>query len=92
MALWRNFRDDCFFERDELDPALLARVAELEAKTLERLKLAGAEVERVSFAKNKVIDPRSNELEIILRSRGEGRKGGRIACSRAGETLRVMTP
>jgi len=92
MALWHNFQDDWFFEAHELDDALLARVAELEARTLERLKLAGAKIDRVTFSKNKVSDPLSHQLEITVRIEGEDNKGGWIAYGREGEVLHVMTP
>ena len=92
MALWHNFQDDWFFEASELDDALLARLPELKARTLERLKLAGGKVDRVTFSKNKVIDPRSSELQITVRIEGDDNKGGWIAYSRAGEVLHVMTP
>ena len=92
MALWHNFQDDWFFEAGELDDALLARLPELKARTLERLKLAGGKVDRVTFSKNKVIDPRSSRLQITVRIEGDDNKGGWIAYGREGEVLRVMTP
>ncbi|HKO07603.1 MAG TPA: hypothetical protein VJ487_07800 [Alphaproteobacteria bacterium] len=92
MALWHNFQDDWFFEAREIDDALLARVAELKERTLERLKLAGGKVDRITFSKNKVFDPLSRQLQIIIRIEGDDGKGGWIAYSREGEVLHVMTP
>ncbi len=91
-ALWHGYGDDWFFEADELDDAVLGRLPELTAETLARLKIAGGKVDRITFSRNKVFDPASTALQIVIRVEGDDRKGGWVAYGLAGNVLHVMTP
>ena len=92
MALWRNYNEDWFFEAQDVDAALLARLPALEEEAVARLKLPGGKVARITFSKNKVFDPASRELQIIVRVEDEGGKGGSIAYGREGEIRHLTAP
>ncbi len=91
-TFYRNLQDASFFDLDEVEPALLQRLAELEKSALLRLKMPGGKIEGITLCRQQKMQPLSPKLTIQIKAQDADGKSGWVSYDLQGNFVHIMTP
>ncbi|MFZ0943356.1 MAG: hypothetical protein WB930_01840 [Syntrophobacteraceae bacterium] len=88
---YRGLKPESFFDLDEIEAALPPMLAQLEKTTLERLKITGGKIERITIAKHQKMQPVNPNVTIEIRAQSAD-KNGWVTFDMQGKVVSAMTP
>jgi hypothetical protein len=86
---YEGLRPDWLFTIVELEP-VLPRLEELQRKTLERLRLSGGTIERVTFFRHSIFYPKNRKLLVEVRVENPSQENGRVVFDLQGAVVDVV--
>ncbi|MGA2404138.1 MAG: hypothetical protein ABSG91_20930 [Syntrophobacteraceae bacterium] len=88
---YRGVKAESFFDLDEIEAALLPKLSQMEKTTLERLKIPGGKIERITIAKHPKMQPVNPKVTVEIRVEND-EKNGRVTFDLQGNVVSMMTP
>ena len=89
---YRALTDASFFDLDEIAAALPPKLAELEKAAIDRLKMPGGKVEKVTVTCQPKMQPPTAKVTVQIDVKGGDDKSGWVSYDLNGNVVHVMTP
>jgi hypothetical protein len=94
VAQWQSwhYKEDWLFDLSELGTDTAQLLTGLEAKTLDRFKLPGGKIERITISKNKLSKPQNKNVLYEVRVEGDRSRSGWVIYDTRGTVVEVTAP
>jgi hypothetical protein len=90
-SFYRGLKPESFFDLDEVEASLPPKLAQMEKTTLDRLKIAGGKIDRITVSKHPQMQFNNTNVTVEIRVEGAG-KNGWATFDMQGKMLSVSGP